>query len=249
MLLYRTVDDGVDVQVRRYEGTTELWRDGILHTSYSSDEPVTGDVWDCLALPSLLLPAAPEKVLILGLGGGAALNLLSKYQKSKHIVAVDLSPVCIKVFDRFFRDCSDSSHIELVQSDARTFVEEYDGSPFDYVVDDVFCEDEEGEPIRAIRFDDGWYEKLCSIMMPDGVLVANFGDSDERMQSCLPNIDFEASQENALVLRSTESLNEIVVLTENLASPSKFWSALRNHPHWGSREARKNLTLKARQFK
>ena len=66
-------------------------------------------------------------------------------------------------------------------------------------------------------------------MTAEGVLVANFGDSDERARSCLPELDLEASAENALVLRSTESLNEIVVLTEHKATPNAFWTALRRH--------------------
>ena len=45
--------------------------------------------------------------------------------------------------------------------DARRFVEDYTGEPFDYVIDDVFCEDDDGEPIRAIAFDDDWYGKVC----------------------------------------------------------------------------------------
>ena len=48
--------------------------------------------------------------------------------------------------------------------DARRFVEDYTGEPFDYVIDDVFCEDDDGEPIRAIAFDDDWYGKVCRIM-------------------------------------------------------------------------------------
>ena len=249
MLLYRTIDEGVEVEVRRYDSTTELWRDGILHTSYCADEPVTGDVWDCLALPSILLPRRPQRALILGLGGGAALNLLSKYQQCPQIVAVDLSPVCIDIFDRFFRDCDSGSEIELVQKDARLFVEEYQGEAFDYLVDDVCCEDEDGEPVRAIEFDETWYGNLCQLMTPESVLVANFGDSDERMSSCLPEIDFDESSENGMVFRSTESLNEIVVLTENKASPRKFWSALQSHPAWGSTKAKRGLTLKTRQLR
>ncbi len=249
MLLYRTVDDGVDVEVHRFDSTTELWRDGVLHTSYSSGEPVTGDVWDCLALPSVLLPKSPANVLILGLGGGAALNLLSKYQHCSRVVGVDLSEVCIDVYTRFFSDFSMQSAVELVHCEARRFVEQYSGEPFDYVVDDVFCEDKNGEPIRAIPFDLDWYDTLCSVMTPDGVLVANFGDRDERVRSCLREIDFEHSSENGLVLRSTESLNEIVVLTGLSATPNKFWAALRQHEIWGGSRAREGLTVKTRKLK
>ena len=249
MLLYRTMDEGIEVEVRRFDSTTELWRDGVLHTSYSSEEPVTGDVWDCLALPSILLPTPPQRVLILGLGGGAALNLLSKYQHCPSIVAVDLSPVCIDIFDRFFRDCDLSSKITLVHNDARSFVESYKGPAFDYVIDDVFCEDDDGEPIRAIEFDEEWYGELCQVMTAESVLVANFGDSDERMNSCLSELDFDNSRENGLVLRSTESLNEIVALTEHQASPRKFWGALQGHPVWGSREAKRGLTVKTRALR
>ena len=249
MLLYRTVDDGVDVEVHRFDSTTELWRDGVLHTSYSSAEPVTGDVWDCLALPSVLVPDGPKHALILGLGGGAALNLLSKYQHCARIVAVDLSPVCIDVFNRFFKDCSNRSDVDVIHIDARRFVEDYAGEPFDYVIDDVFCEDDDGEPVRAIAFDDDWYGKVCSIMTAQGVLVANFGDSNERAHSCLAELDFEASAENALVLRSTESLNEIVALTQHKATPNAFWAALRQHKAWGSAKARRGLTVKTRTLR
>jgi len=249
MLLYRGTDGSVAVEVRRYDDAIELTRDGILHTSYSPDMPLTGDVWDCLALGSLLLPAPPKNVLVLGLGGGAVVNLLSRYQNCERLVAVDLSKMCLNLFERFFCDADADLDLKLVHQNAREFVENYDGAPFDYVVDDVFREDDDGEPIRAIEFSFAWYETLCSLMTPDGVLVANFGDADERRQSCLNELDFDSSEENALVLRSTESLNEIVALTSRRADSRFFWSQVRKHPAWGTSDARKLMTVKAGLFR
>ena len=249
MLLYRGRDGPVSVEVHRYDDAIELTRDGILHTSYSPDTPLTGDVWDCLAMGSLLLPDRPQNVLVLGLGGGAVVNLLSRYQHCRRLVAVDLSPLSLELFERFFCDAHADLELELIHQNADAFVRNYDGALFDYVVDDVFCEDDNGEPIRAIPFSFDWYNALCALMTPDGVLVANFGDSAERRRSCLADVDFEASDENALVLRSTESLNEIVALTTKRADARYFWTQVRNHPVWGTPAARRIMTLKTGIFR
>jgi spermidine synthase len=126
-------------------------------------------VWDLLALPALGL-AKIERVLLLGLGGGAAVHLLREWCPQAHITAVELNPMHIRLARQYFgirgRD------LTLVQGDARAFVERHAAPPFDLVIEDVF-QDSEGEPDRAFAADRRWCAALHKLVSKQGALVMN----------------------------------------------------------------------------
>lgn len=155
-------------EIRTHGKTVRLYTNKVMHTQYHPGRPSRG-VWDLLVLPALALPKV-ERVLLLGLGGGAAVHLLRQWCPGAHITALELNPVHISLARRFFdikgRD------LTLVHGDARAYVENYRGEPFDLVIEDVF-QDSEGTPDRAFAADRRWCMALRKLVSKRGALVMN----------------------------------------------------------------------------
>jgi spermidine synthase len=171
-VLFSQIANGKTVEVRSAGSTRRLYVDGVLHTQFNPRAPLTGDVWDPLCLSALFAPKGQiRRVLLLGLGGGAAVHLLRRYLNVEEIVAVELDGLKIKLARRFFE--IDAPNVTLIRADARGWVEDYDGPPFDFVIDDLFGE-EDGEPQRAIPVDRRWAAALCRLLAKRGLLTVNF---------------------------------------------------------------------------
>jgi spermidine synthase len=159
-------------EVRTAGNTRRLYSNGVLHSQYNERHPVTGNVWDLLSLPALLAaPGTIERVLVLGVGGGAVIRQLRHFVQPRHIIGVELNPVHLQVARRFFG--VRGAGVELQRADARHWLEHYRGPPFDLVIEDLFGE-RDGEPVRAIAADQGWMQRLGSVLAPAGMLVMNF---------------------------------------------------------------------------
>ncbi len=171
-----TVDDRT-YEVRTAGSTLRLYTNGAFHSQYNPNNPVTGNVWDLLFLPSMFAPAgAIKKVLVLGVGGGAVIQQLNYFIKPKQITGIDLDPVHLLVARDFFH--LSAANIELVCDDAHSWLEEYQGEPFDLIIEDLFI-DGVNEAYRPYEADVLWFELLLSKLNKDGTLVINFGDEYE----------------------------------------------------------------------
>ncbi len=171
-LLWHKTVKGVLYEVRSAGRARRLYTDGVFHSQYNPARPVTSGVWDLLLLPAFLHP--PERVrrvLVLGVGGGTVIRQLRHFLAPEAIVGVELNPVHLSVARRFFG--VRSQHAALHLADARRWVADYDGMPFDYIIDDLYGEDE-GEPVRAVEANRHWAQALLRCLAPQGTLVSNF---------------------------------------------------------------------------
>ena len=161
--------------------TRRLYTDGVFHSQYNPDHPVTGGVWDILFLPALFYPEKSiKRVLLLGVGGGAAIHLLNKYIEPDEIIGVELNPVHISVAKRFF--AIDKASAKLIQADAIKWLNEYQGPGFDMIIDDLFGE-KDGEPVRVAKANKQWMSLLHQHLNPEGLLVMNFIDPKDLKNS------------------------------------------------------------------
>jgi spermidine synthase len=175
-----TVDDRT-YEVRTAGSTLRLYTNGAFHSQYNPNNPVTGNVWDLLFLPSMFAPEGTiKRVLVLGVGGGAVIQQLNYFIKPTHITGIELDPVHLMVARDFFH--LSAANIELVCDDARSWLEEYQGEPFDLIIDDLFI-DGVNEAYRPYEADVSWFELLLSKLNEDGTLVINFGDEYELQDS------------------------------------------------------------------
>lgn len=168
-------------EVRSAGQTRRLYTDGVFHSQFNPNCAITGGVWDLLMLPAFFYPPGNIlRVLVLGVGGGAVIHQLQRYFMPEEIIGVELNPVHIMVAKRFFGITN--KHAQLVEADAIRWLENYSGPPFDLIIDDLFGE-EQGEPVRAIKANKDWFEKLNTHLSPDGLLVINFVSSSD-LKNC-----------------------------------------------------------------
>ncbi len=148
-----------------------LYSNGVLHSQYNPERPVTSSVWDLLTMPALFLPPQQiQRVLLLGVGGGAVLHQLKRWVQPGLMIGVELSGIHLHVAREYFQ--LNDSNMVLYEDDAKAWLERYQGPPFDMIIDDLYghCN---GEPVRAIALDDDWCDLLKQNLAEDGVLVVN----------------------------------------------------------------------------
>ncbi|RMG29137.1 MAG: methyltransferase domain-containing protein [Gammaproteobacteria bacterium] len=178
-LLWSLTRDGVHYEVRGAGRTRRLYTDGVFHSQYHPQRPVTGGVWDLLFLPVFMLPDPRRaRCLVLGVGGGAVLRLLARHAGTPALTGVELDPVHLQVARRFFG----VEAARLVRADARDYVRTARPGRWDLVVDDLFA-GHAGDPVRSVRADAGWCRALARLLGPEGVLVMNFG-SEAELHAC-----------------------------------------------------------------
>src|SRR5262245_42256114 len=139
---------GVRYEVRTAGRSVRLYTKGAMHTQYHPVHKLTRGVWDLLALPALALPRV-QRVLLLGVGGGAVIHLLRHWCAGVEVTGVELNPVHLQLARRFFG--LRLPDVKLVTGDARVFVEQYRGEPFDLVIEDLFGGN--GVPDRSFAAD------------------------------------------------------------------------------------------------
>ncbi len=178
-IIWEKCEAGVTYQVREAGRTRRLYTNGVFHSQYNPAQPVGGSVWDLLMLPAFFFPpAAVRRVLVLGVGGGAVIKQLQHFLTPEQILGIELNPIHLHVAEHYF-DVSGGG-IKLVQDDAVKWVRDRREGSFDLIIDDLFGEDE-GEPVRAVAADAGWFNALLRCLSPQGALVMNF-DSSKAMR-------------------------------------------------------------------
>jgi spermidine synthase len=171
-IIWQETRDGTHYQVRTAGKTIRLYTDTVLHSQYNPAKKLTGSVWDLLFLPALCLTQTkPLRVLVLGVGGGAIMHMMSDFFNCEKIIGLELNPTHIEIAQHYF--ALNSNDFELIETDAIEWVENYNGEKFDVIIDDLFYE-EEGEPVKVATPDATWFYHLYSQLKPKGIVIMNF---------------------------------------------------------------------------
>lgn len=170
-VLWRAERGGSTYEVRSAGATRRLYTDGIFHSQYNPDSPLTGAVWDLLMLPAFLFPPQRiQRVLLLGVGGGAVIRQLQAFLQPSRITGIDIDPLHLEVARRHFgvggRD------VELVAADAIEWVRTAPAGGYDLVIDDLFGRGPAG-PRRAIKPELDWCRALARLATPQGGVILN----------------------------------------------------------------------------
>jgi len=180
-VIWRKKVKGTRYEVRRAGRTRRLYTNGVFHSQFNPDHPVSGSLWDLLMLPAFFYPKQKiQRILVLGVGGGAVLQQFQHFLRPAHITGVELNPNHIYVARRFFYVRQQNT--DLILADAVQWVTDYAGEKYDLIVDDLFGE-QDGEPVRAVAADAPWFRKLSRLLHKDGVLITNF-ISGRQMKQC-----------------------------------------------------------------
>lgn len=158
-------------EVRSAGASRRLYTNGVFHSQWNPIRPITGSIWDLLALPVLFTDTRKiKRVLLLGVGGGAVAQVLEQFIQADEITGIELDAVHIMIAKKYFG--LDSIHVTLINDDAISWLHSYNGEPFDLIVEDLFSE-HLGEPTRIIELDRNWFTFLNKNLSGDGILVVN----------------------------------------------------------------------------
>lgn len=181
-ILWRRDSGGTRYEVRSHGATRRLVSDGVFHSAWNSRSGLTGRAWDLFLPAAFSLAVPPRRVLVLGIGAGAVLLQYRRFLDPAVLVGVDLDPVHLELGRRFFG--LDDARAEIVLADARDWVAEWRGAPFDLVIEDLYGH-VSGEPERAVAMTAGWARQLARLVAPGGALVVNFISTRELRDSAL----------------------------------------------------------------
>ena len=172
---------GTLYEVRSAGNSLRLYTDGVFHSQYNPRQLLTGHVWDLLMLPAFFYPVKKiKRVLVMGVGGGAVMQMLRQFISPEKMLGVELNPVHISIARRFFSLKHPS--IELVEADAVTWLKKYSGEKFDMIIDDLFAE-KDGEPVSVVKANASWFSHMLKHLNSDGVIVRNFINRQELLLS------------------------------------------------------------------
>ena len=123
---------------------------------------------------SYLFRPQQEKVLIVGLGGGAMVHFLEHYDPQLAVDVVEIDPAVVKIADKYF-DCRSRGKVTILTADAFQHFETTE-SRYDVIYMDAFLKpaadtDATGVPLRmkTLKF----YKTIQSRLTPEGVVVFN----------------------------------------------------------------------------
>ncbi|MBT8148841.1 MAG: methyltransferase domain-containing protein, partial [Gammaproteobacteria bacterium] len=171
MIVWQQSRGGCDYQIRTAGNSVRLYRNGVFHSQYNGSRLLNGGVWDMLWLPLCFLPTQQvRRVLMLGVGSGAALKKIHDFYPQAKLTGVDIDGQHLRIAKRFTRLCS--ANIKLIEADAQAWLRTAQGFKFDIIIDDLFIE-QGGEPSRAFAFDAKWLGLLRRRLAKNGLLVAN----------------------------------------------------------------------------
>lgn len=134
-------------------------------------------VYSRMMIASLLFQPEPERILIIGLGGGVLSSLLRKWYPKVFIDVVEIDQEVIQVAREFFFVDEDPRY-RLINADGRIFVQNQIGKKkYDLVLLDAFKSGSIPFHLKTREF----YKEINQVLNPDGIVASNlYGKSNLR---------------------------------------------------------------------
>lgn len=108
-----------------------------------------------------------SSILVLGVGGGTVITLLTARYPEASITAVDIDPVIIGIAKKYFH-LDHISNLQLLHGDAQEFVKRH--KRYDLIIIDLFI----GREIPSFVGVQWFYKNLKRNLTPGGVCILNY---------------------------------------------------------------------------
>jgi spermidine synthase len=246
-IMWETRQGDTHYEVRSAGGSRRLYTNGVFHSQYNPNNPITGNVWDLILLPIFFYPPAEiRRILMLGVGGGAVIQQLNYFIAPEEIVGIEYDPMHIEIAERFFNIRQEN--VSLQQADAVQWLENYRGPKFDMIIDDLFGE-VDGEPSRAVPANTKWARKIFSHVSKQGMVVTNFISPKELKGSGYRQDALLQSRiKSAFVLSNPYYENAVGVFLGKQANSKQLREQLHTIPLFKSRQNIDKLNYRIRQL-
>jgi len=152
-----------------------------------------------------------NSVLLLGLGGGSVIETLrDDFNYQKHITAIDIDPVIIKIAKTEF-NIRNTSNLKIVCQDALQFIKQ-NTQQFDLIIIDLFIDITVPKPFLELSF----WEDIIKSKSSNGVILFNGSLEKEKSEDLKKVITFLKSKVyNVIVYDKINKVNTIII-TESL---------------------------------
>lgn len=175
-LIWRKQEHDAEYRVVKAGGSIRLYRNNVLHSQWNSNNPVKGNLWELFLLTVVGSTEELKRVLVLGVGGGAVINLIHHFFPNAEIDAIELDKTHIKIAKKYFH--VDLKKSNLINANAVDWVKTAKAGAYDLIIDDVFHEAAQ-VPFRSIQISGTWIESLLRKLNRRGTLVINFADKHD----------------------------------------------------------------------
>ncbi len=143
-------------KVTQAGGAIRLYRNKVLHSQWNSSKPVSGKLWDLFLLSSFTGKPI-TRVLVLGAGGGAAINLVHHFFPKCYVDVIDMDKTHLSIARKFFK--VSEKYCKLIHDDVENWLKENRNNKYDLIINDVFFESD-SIPYRSIQAKELWVEDL-----------------------------------------------------------------------------------------
>lgn len=171
---------------------------------------------------SYIFQERPTRVLLVGLGGGAMVHFLRRYDPDVIVDVVEIDPEVIAIAKQFFQ-VQEDAHLRIIAADAADYLETTN-ERYDVIYVDAFQKpsantDSTGVPfeLKAARF----YKNCRGATTRDGVLMFNVNDHAGLREDLAA---IRAALRDIYVVRVAESSNYVVAAPNagSLLSKARF---------------------------
>lgn len=246
-VMWESRQDGTHYEVRTAGGSRRLYTNGVFHSQYNPNNPITGNVWDLLLLPVFFYRVDEiKRILMLGVGGGAVIQQLNYFIDPEEIVGVEYDPVHIDIAQRFFNVIQ--KNVTLHQADAVEWLANYNGPKFDVIIDDLFGE-VDGEPTRAVEATNKWVRSLFSHVTKKGMVVSNFISPKELKGSAyIQDRLLKSRIKSAFTLSNPNYANAVGAFLGKDANSKQIREHLKTVPLFNTHQKVSKLNYRIRQL-
>lgn len=159
------------------------------------------------AAVGLAVPLKLERLLMIGLGGGAFASFVQAQLPEVYVDAVEIDPVVVRIAKNYFRlDEAENLRVHVV--DAVEFVKQRK-TPYDYIFLDAYDVDELPMSLTTHRF----FRDVRANLAPGGVVVVNIAiRSDYKTRRLIEKLS--GYYDHCLQMRSAPSLNDVLLLSD-----------------------------------
>ncbi len=221
---------------------TEFRVAGAIHAYYHEKRFLTGLAWDLLAAAAMLRPAGkPASILMLGVAGGTALRTLRHLLPEVSLTGIDLDAELIALAEKEMH--IGDTGAEIVIADAYEWVKK-NKLRFDLILDDLYLAGDD-DVFRADTCDADWLGLLKGSLAPGGILALNLvTGSGHRAKQTATRKNLAARFPCVRTLLTEDSMNEILVAGDEVATGSRLAEHTAAFPDWRDRMFWKRIKVR-----
>jgi spermidine synthase len=167
----------------------------------------------------LIFARAPQRVLMIGLGGGSLAKFIYHRLPDAHVTAVEVNPQVVAIARHYFHVPADDERFNVLTGDGSEYVERVDVSA-DTLIVDGYDADAHAEELASRSFYVACRERLA----PGGIFVVNLWGGDKLFKTLLKRIE-SAFPGGVLCLPAERPGNIIVFAFRDAPEPFE-WTTL-----------------------